>query len=76
MSDPAKYRTREEVEEVRSHHDPIDMVRQRILEKKWMAEDQLKKIDAEVRDLVNAASEFATNDPEPDASELYTDVYR
>jgi pyruvate dehydrogenase E1 component alpha subunit len=76
MSDPAKYRTREEVDEVRSHHDPIDMVRQRILEKKWMSEDQLKKVDAEVRDLVNAASEFATNDPEPDVSELYTDVYR
>ncbi|MGE0563876.1 MAG: pyruvate dehydrogenase (acetyl-transferring) E1 component subunit alpha [Pseudolabrys sp.] len=76
MSDPAKYRTREEVEEVRSHHDPIDMVRQRILEKKWAKEDELKKIDAEVRDIVNAASEFATNDPEPDVSELYTDVYR
>ena len=76
MSDPAKYRTREEVEGVRSHHDPIDMVRQRILEKKWANEDQLKKVDAEVRDLVNAAAEFATNDPEPDPSELYTDIYR
>ncbi len=76
MSDPAKYRTREEVDEVRSHHDPIDMVRQRILEKKFATEAALKKIDAEVRDLINEAAEFATHDPEPDASELYTDIYR
>ena len=76
MSDPAKYRTREEVDEVRSHHDPIDMVRHRILEKKFATEAALKKIDGEVRDLINEAAEFATHDPEPDASELYTDVYR
>jgi pyruvate dehydrogenase E1 component alpha subunit len=75
MSDPAKYRTREEVEEVRSHHDPIDMARTRILEKKIATEDALKKIDGEVRDLINEAAEFATHDPEPDADELYTDVY-
>ena len=76
MSDPAKYRTREEVEEVRTHHDPIDMARARILDKKFAKEDELKKIDGEVRDLINQAAEFATHDPEPDASELYTDVYR
>jgi pyruvate dehydrogenase E1 component alpha subunit len=76
MSDPAKYRTREEVDEVRSHHDPIDMARARIVEKKFAKEDELKKIDGEVRDLINGASEFATHDPEPDAAELWTDVYR
>lgn len=76
MSDPAKYRTREEVEKVRTTHDPIDMVRHRILEKKWVKEDDLKKIDAQVRDKVNEAAEFATQDPEPDASELFTDIYR
>ncbi|MGI8526116.1 MAG: pyruvate dehydrogenase (acetyl-transferring) E1 component subunit alpha [Pseudolabrys sp.] len=76
MSDPAKYRTREEVEEVRSHHDPIDMVRSRILEKKWAKEDELKTIDTQVRDRINEASEFATHDPEPAPSELYTDIYR
>ncbi len=76
MSDPAKYRTREEVEEVRTHHDPIDMARARILEKNFAKEDELKKIDGAVRDLINQAAEFATHDPEPDASELYTDVYR
>jgi len=76
MSDPAKYRTREEVEEVRTHHDPIDMVRHRILERKMATEDALKKIDAGVRDLINNAAEFATHDPEPAAAELYTNVYR
>ena len=76
MSDPAKYRTREEVDEIRTHHDPIDMARQRILEKKFASEDALKKIDGEVRDVINEAAEFATHDPEPDVSELYTDVYR
>lgn len=76
MSDPAKYRTREEVDKVRTTHDPIDMVRNRIIEKKFATEDELKKIDAEVRDYVNDSAEFATHDPEPDVSELYTDIYR
>jgi pyruvate dehydrogenase E1 component alpha subunit len=76
MSDPAKYRTREEVEKVRTMQDPIEMVRHRILETKLASEEQLKKVDAEVRDVVNHAAEFATHDPEPDPSELWTDVYR
>jgi pyruvate dehydrogenase E1 component alpha subunit len=76
MSDPAKYRTREEVEKVRNEQDPIEQVRRRILERKWASEDEVKKIDAKVRDAVNEAAEFATNDPEPDPSELYTDVVR
>ena len=75
MSDPAKYRTREEVEKVRTEHDPIEQVRQRLIEK-GLSEDALKKIDTEVRAKVNEAAEFATNDPEPDPSELYTDVLR
>ena len=74
MSDPAKYRTREEVEKVRTEHDPIEQVRNRLLQKKWASEDELKKIDAEVRNIVNEAAEFATNDPEPDPAELYTDI--
>jgi pyruvate dehydrogenase E1 component alpha subunit len=76
MSDPAKYRTREEVDEVRTHHDPIDMARHRILEKKFASEDTLKKIDGEVRDVISEAAEFATHDSEPDVSQLYTNVYR
>jgi pyruvate dehydrogenase E1 component alpha subunit len=74
MSDPAKYRTREEVEKVRTEHDPIEQVRNRLLQKKWASEDDLKKVDADVRRVVNEASEFATSDPEPDPSELYTDI--
>ncbi len=75
MSDPAKYRTREEVEKIRHDQDPIEQVRTRLLGEK-VSEDELKKIDAEVREIVNAAADFAQHDPEPDVSELYTDVYR
>ena len=75
MSDPAKYRTREEVEKVRHGHDPIEQVRNRLLAAK-VGEDELKAIDAEVREIVNAAADFAQHDPEPDASELYPDIYR
>jgi pyruvate dehydrogenase E1 component alpha subunit len=75
MSDPAKYRTREEVEKVRHDHDPIEQVRERLLAAK-MTEQDLKAIDAEVREIVNAAADFAQHDPEPAAAELYTDIYR
>jgi pyruvate dehydrogenase E1 component alpha subunit len=75
MSDPAKYRTREEVDQVRHDHDPIEQVRNRLLAAK-MSEQDLKAIDAEVREIVNAAADFAQHDPEPDPSELWTDVYR
>ncbi|WP_300541697.1 pyruvate dehydrogenase (acetyl-transferring) E1 component subunit alpha [Maricaulis sp.] len=74
MSDPAKYRTREEVDDVRSHHDPIDLVKKRLIEGKHASEDELKEIDKEVKTIVNAAAEFAKESPEPDPSELYTDV--
>jgi pyruvate dehydrogenase E1 component alpha subunit len=74
MSDPAKYRSKEEVDKVRTEHDPIEQVRQRLLQKKWASEDELKKIDASVRAVVNEASEFATQDAEPDPAELWTDV--
>src|ERR1700723_4811252 len=59
MSDPAKYRTREEVEKVRTEHDPIEQVRARLLSSKRASEDELKKTDADVRKTVNEASEFA-----------------
>jgi pyruvate dehydrogenase E1 component alpha subunit len=74
MSDPAKYRTREEVQKMREEHDPIEQVRRRLLESKLVAEEEMKTIDAEVRGIINAAAEFAQNDPEPDESELWTDV--
>ncbi len=74
MSDPAKYRTKDEVQKMRSEHDPIEQVRARLLEKDWASEDELKAIDKDVRAIVADAAEFAQNDPEPDASELMTDI--
>ena len=76
MSDPAKYRSKEEVQRMRDEHDPIEQVRSRILKANMASEDDLKKIDASVRAVVAEAAEFATNDPEPDPSELWTDVLR
>jgi pyruvate dehydrogenase E1 component alpha subunit len=75
MSDPAKYRPRAEVEKVRHDRDPIEQVRNRLLES-TVSEQELKAIDVEIRDIINDAADFALQDPEPDPSELYTDVYR
>ncbi len=74
MSDPAKYRSKDEVDKMRSEHDPIDQVRERLMKKHKVAEDEIKKIDADVRRIVNESAEFATVDPEPDPSELWTDI--
>ena len=74
MSDPAKYRSRKEVDEMRTQHDPIDNVAKRLTEMGAVDEAKLKEIDREVRAIVSEAAEFAQNNPEPDASELYTDV--
>ncbi|WP_068312158.1 pyruvate dehydrogenase (acetyl-transferring) E1 component subunit alpha [Polycladidibacter hongkongensis] len=74
MSDPAKYRSKDEVQKMRSEHDPIEQVRARLLEQSWASEEDLKAIDKEVRAVVAASAEFAQTDPEPDASELYTDI--
>ena len=74
MSDPAKYRSKDEVQKMRTEHDPIEQVRARLLENKWASEDDLKGIDKDVRARVAEAAEFAQTDPEPDVSELYTDI--
>jgi pyruvate dehydrogenase E1 component alpha subunit len=74
MSDPAKYRSKDEVQKMRSEHDPIEQVRERLLEKGWATDDDLKAIEKDIRDVVADAAEFAQNDPEPDASELMTDI--
>jgi pyruvate dehydrogenase E1 component alpha subunit len=75
MSDPGKYRTREEIDEVRKTRDPIEHLQER-LEKQGLADEAaLKAIDAEVKSVVADAAEFARTAPEPDPSELYTDVY-
>src|SRR5262249_25764024 len=75
MSNPAKYRSKEEVEKVRTEHDPIEQVRSRLLKRGFASEDSLKKIDAEVRAIINEAAEFASSDAEPDPAELWSNVY-
>ncbi|MDA5193801.1 pyruvate dehydrogenase (acetyl-transferring) E1 component subunit alpha [Govanella unica] len=74
MSDPAKYRSKEEVQKMRAEHDPIDQVRVMLIERKILDEEGLKAIDREVKAIVAEAAEFAQTSPEPDAAELYTDV--
>ncbi|MEP0985922.1 pyruvate dehydrogenase (acetyl-transferring) E1 component subunit alpha [Ekhidna sp.] len=74
MSDPAKYRTKEELEEYKKQ-DPIEQVKQTILKKKWATEDELKEIDNEIKKEVAKAVEFAEESPWPEASEAYTDNY-
>jgi pyruvate dehydrogenase E1 component alpha subunit len=75
MSDPAKYRTKEEVQKMREEHDPIEQVKRRLLDGGFASEEDLKKIDADIRAIVTDSAEFAQSDPEPDPSELWTDVY-
>jgi pyruvate dehydrogenase E1 component alpha subunit len=75
MSDPAKYRTREEVQKMRDERDPIEAVRSMLLTGKHATEDDLKAIDKEIKDIVNASAEFAKESPEPHLDELWTDIY-
>jgi pyruvate dehydrogenase E1 component alpha subunit len=73
MSDPAKYRSREEVQAVRDKSDPIEHVR-KLLDAQGVKEDELKAIEAQIRKTVAEAADFAESTPEPDPEELYTDV--
>ena len=75
MSDPAKYRTREEVQRMRDERDPIDHVRDMLLQGKHASEDDLKAIDKEIKAVVAASADFARESPEPPAAELFTDIY-
>ncbi len=74
MSDPAKYRSKEEVAKMRQEHDPIDHLRDRLLKEGFADEAALKNIDREIKEVVSQATEFAQSSPEPDPAELYTDV--
>jgi pyruvate dehydrogenase E1 component alpha subunit len=76
MSDPAKYRSKEEVQKMREEHDPIEQVRARLLRDHKVSEDDLKAIDGEVRTIIAEAVDFASHDPEPDPAELWTDVLK
>ena len=74
MSDPAKYRTRDEVQKMRDERDAIEQVRKALLEGKMATEDELKEIDKEIKSIVNDAAEFSRESPEPDPKELWTDI--
>src|SRR5690606_27026858 len=74
MSDPAKYRSKEEVQKMRTERDPIEQVRDRLLSSGAASDEDLKAIDKEIRTVVAEAAEFAQHDPEPDPAELYTDI--
>ena len=74
MSDPAKYRTKDEVEEMRAQHDPIDHVREILLESESYSAEDLKAIDKEIKAVVSKAATFAQESPEPEISELFTDI--
>ncbi|WP_272002151.1 pyruvate dehydrogenase (acetyl-transferring) E1 component subunit alpha [Roseovarius sp. ZX-A-9] len=75
MSDPAKYRTREEVQKMREEKDAIEHVRSLLLTGKHATEDDLKEIDKQIKKIVNASAEFAKESPEPAVEELWTDIY-
>jgi len=74
MSDPAKYRTREEVQAVREKSDPIELAKAKIFEAAWASEDDLKEIDKRVKAICADAVDYAKESPEPDPSELWTDI--
>src|SRR4029079_19495265 len=74
MSDPAKYRTREEVDQYREKRDPIDHLRAVIVDPEHATEDELKELDKEIRSIVNHAAEFVQTSPEPDPAELWTEI--
>ena len=75
MSDPAKYRTKEEVDEQKTKHDPIERVKKQLIDAGHATEEQLKDIDREIRAVVTESATFAQESPEPDPSELMTDIY-
>ncbi|MEM6825710.1 MAG: pyruvate dehydrogenase (acetyl-transferring) E1 component subunit alpha [Pseudomonadota bacterium] len=75
MSDPAKYRTREEVQEMREKRDAIEHIRTMLVSGKHATEDELKAIDKDIKDIVNEAAEFSKESPEPALEELWTDIY-
>jgi pyruvate dehydrogenase E1 component alpha subunit len=74
MSDPAKYRTKEEVNSFKDERDPIATIKQMMLEEAGVTEDEIKQIDKEIKEIVNEAAEFATVSPEPDVADLWTDI--
>lgn len=74
MSDPGKYRTKEEVEMMRNERDPLEQVRNLMIAEKMVSEEQLKVVEKNVKEIVQEAADFAINSPEPEIAELYTDI--
>ncbi|WP_135210154.1 pyruvate dehydrogenase (acetyl-transferring) E1 component subunit alpha [Vitreimonas flagellata] len=75
MSDPAKYRTKEEVDDIKAKSDPIELVKKMLIDGGHADEAALKEIDREIRGVVSESATFAQESPEPDPSELMTDIY-
>ncbi len=75
MSDPGKYRTKEEVEEYRNQHDPIGMFEAKLKDKKWLTDEKIEEFNAKIKEEINQMYDFCLNSPEPDEAELYTEVY-
>ena len=75
MSDPAKYRTREEVQKMRDEKDAIEHVRDLLVNAGLATDEDLKIIDRDIKARVNESAEFAKDSPEPDVAELFTDIY-
>lgn len=75
MSDPAKYRTREEVQKMRAQRDPIEAVRTLLISEKHAIDEEIKTIDKEIKEIINACAEYAKDSPEVSAEELWTDIY-
>ena len=74
MSDPGKYRTKDEVEQMRENRDPIEMMKKQILAMGKLTEDHFSDIEKDIKKIVNESAEFAQQSPEPDPSELWTDI--
>ena len=75
MSDPAKYRTREEVQKMRAQRDPIEAIRTLLVSEKHATDEEIKTIDKEIKGIINACAEYAKDSPEVSAEELWTDIY-
>ena len=75
MSDPAKYRTREEVQRMRAQRDPIEAIRTLLVSQKHSTEEEIKIIDKEIKEIINACAEYAKESREVSAEELWTDIY-
>ena len=75
MSDPAKYRTREEVQKMRAQRDPIESIRSLLVSEKLSTDEEIKIIDKEIKEIVNSCAEYAKESPEVPAEELWTDIY-